>query len=757
MRNAFSSVPFSLMTALLTRLHFSPGFIRLFSHILRLGGFHTQGNAQPFYASSGIRQGCPLSALLFVLFYEIALRCLSHWQPIAFVDDVVAVTLSTSDSVAFIQESRTALQRMGMELNVSKTEVLTVGTMTPIDMNVPSTSPESLAWVYQPRPMGGQPAPPVSSTLPPPPLPPTTITSTTAVTHLGHPLTAELSPQSMYASVRDSVHEVFSQFHKRPLPMYARLRVLNQVLAPLVLYRLECIPPVAKHLEQLGQLTRKFLLGLTDVPSFLSTKTLFSHRKVGLGAFHLPTLVPQRVMDTTHRTIKLLQSMCFAIPPDGWIVQCISDSCAALGVVPHAMAIPSLVRPPCESSTAPHFLPSLDLPYYEVAHPLVLPDKTAYADGSFFPSLSQCASSVILPNHRATVLRPRGKPSCYRAEVYALAMAVDLVSNEFTIFTDSAATLAAVKGSSPRVTLAHAIHHIRKMVAEKHLNLRHIRGHQGFEGNELADKIAKEACLTLPNPPSQVAQHPWDVVVCGELQTPPHKTWVRSHIPCHSHTDIHPWSWKPLVHAGWLPWLFGAKSVKGFAHPSTYWRNQTSPTPCSFCQEHHNASIHGSIGLCNAVRANPLVQLWLHAWGVHTPLITAWREQASARDRFLLGKLVLPNSLVATLRQALGPRGARNAANGFQRHILPSLTAFLPQWSVAERQNFKRKLNPYDPGGWDVGPEPLPTRARRSAPSYPQPRAHLSTCLRRASSTTHPITSYFLPPRPTVHPNASPR
>ena len=390
-----------------------------------------------------------------------------------------------------------------------------------------------------------------------------------------------------------------------------------------------------------------------------------------------------------------------------------------------------------------------------------MPDQTAYADGSFFPSLSQCASSVILPNHRAAVLRPRGKPSCYRAEVYALAMAVDLVSNGSTIFTDSAATLAAVKGSSPRVTLAHPIHHIRKMVAEKCLTLRHIRGHQGFDGNEMADKLAKEACLTLPHPPPQVPQHPWDVVVGGELQIPPHKTWVRSHIPYHSHADIHPWSWKPLVRAGWLPWLFGAKSVKGFAHPSTYWRNQSSPTPCTFCQGHHNASIHGSIGMCNAVNTNPLIQLWLHAWGTHMGLIAAWREHAPARDRFLLGKLVLPNSLVATLRQALGPRGARNAANGFQCHILPSLTSFLPQWSPAERQGFKRKLNPYDPGGWDVGPDPLPSRARHLSPSAPRPHIRPSARVRRSSSTSrpssHPITAYLLPRRPTVHPNASPR
>ena len=743
-RNAFSSVPFALMEALLEHLRFPKSFVQLFSHILRRGQFHVPAHSEPFHASSGIRQGCPLSAMLFVLFYEMALRLLSRWHPIAFVDDLVAVAFDELDARLFISHAHWTLQRMGLDLNASKSEILILGSTTPTEITIPAMPECNLCqWHFQPRPAPGSTAPPILPCSPPPAQPDIVITTSLSVLHLGHHLTSDLKPESMYQMVMKGVQDVFDQFHQRPLPLYARLKVLNQVIAPQILYRLECIPPMKASLDHLGTLTRKFLLALTDVPSFLVSKTLFSHRKVGLGALHLPTLVPQRVLDVAHRTIRLLEQSTSPTPKQGWLVACISACRTVLGV-PGFTASGDSVQPRAEATSTPCLhLTSVDLPCYERHHSLHLPAKTAFADGSFFPSVAQCAASVVLPDQRAFVLRPRGKASCYRAEVYALALAVDVVGHGFTILTDSAAALAAIKGSSPRVTLAHPIAHIRNMVAEKQLILQHVRGHIGVEGNEMADKLAKEACLSIPVPPSQVSCNPWDICVVGELQSPPHKTWIRDLTPHHSQCDIHPWSWKPVTRAGWLPWLFGSKSIKGYAHPSTYWRNQSSPTPCPYCSQFHNASVHGVIGLCQCPEAHPLVQAWLQGWGPHQHLVASWRLRANPRDRFLLGKLVFPDSLITHLKEMLGARIARSAVARFHRTVLPLLHAVLPHWSPEERRTFKRKLNPYDPMGWDRGPGSLPTqtslprRVRRTLTSMPSP-------------SQQRITSFFPPASPAL-------
>ena len=738
-RNAFSSVPFALMMALLARLKFPPNFLQLFGHILYKGCFHMVPSNESFYASSGIRQGCPLSAMLFVLFYDLLLRILSKWTPIAFVDDIAAVTTSEIEAKMFIQEAWSALQRMGLNLNVSKTEILPLEPLAPPTLSIPTTAVPPCTWTYQPPPAPGLHAMDVLPSDPPQPLASSTIPTTSTVMHLGHLLSADLSPATMYADIMNAAHDLFTQFHQRPLPLYARLKVLNQVIAPQLLFRLEHLPPVKACLEHLGTLTQKFLLALSDVPSHLVKKTLFTHKKAGLGAFHLPTLIPQRVLDVVHKSICTLSADKFAIPHNGWLVQCVAACTNVLGIPTTPCPRQTLLQSPARASSSTHYLAALDLYCHETPHPLRILGNEAFADGSFFPSTSQCASSVLLPNHKAFVLKPRGRPSCYRAEVYALAMAVDLVQSGAKIYTDSAAALNAIKGFSTRVTLAIPIHHIRTMAIQKNLRLVHVRGHTGIAGNEIADRLAKSACHSLPAPPPQVAANPWDICVDGELQTPPHKTWIRSLAPHHNHADIHPCSWKPLPRPGWLAWLFGAKCAKGFAHPSSYWRNQRSPSPCQFCAGFHNASVHGHIGLCPNTE-NPLVATWIRSWGPHSALVASWRLQAQARDRFLLGKLVLPNSLVEYLKLALGPRAAKACITSFHTQILRLLPTVLPTWHPEEKHTFKRKLSPYEPAGWDTGPASLP---RPHGPSARQRR--------RTVTTTHsqpPIAQFLLPRRP---------
>ena len=90
----------------------------------------------------------------------------------------------------------------------------------------------------------------------------------------------------------------------------------------------------------------------------------------------------------------------------------------------------------------------------------------------------------------------------------------------------------------------------------------------------------------------------------------------------------------------------------------------------------HHQSVHGLL-TCPSP-SQPFVQAWLQAWGAHQGLTQQWRSQCSQRDRYLLGKLVIPTSLHELLKDALGPRSATKAIKRFQPSVLPLLLPLLP-------------------------------------------------------------------------------
>ena len=139
--------------------------------------------------------------------------------------------------------------------------------------------------------------------------------------------------------------------------------------------------------------------------------------------------------------------------------------------------------------------------------------------------------------------------------------------------------------------------------------------------------------------------------------------------PHHAHSDIHSWSWRYVKFLPWFKWLFGVKAVKGYAHPITYWRNLPSTHPCPYCQLCHNQSVHGALGLCPATE-NPVVRAWLQAWGAQENVVANWRQNASDRDRFLLGKMALPVNLGLYLRKQCGHTHAKKSVLEFQRSVL---------------------------------------------------------------------------------------
>ena len=76
----------------------------------------------------------------------------------------------------------------------------------------------------------------------------------------------------------------------------------------------------------------------------------------------------------------------------------------------------------------------------------------------------------------------------------------------------------------------------------------------------------------------------------------------------------------------------------------------------SFCSEEH-----------------PLVRRWIESWHPHESPIRHWRDSAPRRERFLLGILVLPQSLVAVFSNKVGWLETKRIIHKFQAVVVDML------------------------------------------------------------------------------------
>ena len=150
--------------------------------------------------------------------------------------------------------------------------------------------------------------------------------------------------------------------------------------------------------------------------------------------------------------------------------------------------------------------------------------------------------------------RPFGPPSPYRGEFFAIWLATIFASPQQKIFSDCKGAIKAIMGTKTRVVLGKWITLIRQNIKEKQLLLTHVPSHVGIYGNECADQEAKKAIDQIPINQPQVPTLWHHVISYGEIQCPPHKTWVQFIIPRHTQQGIWKGSFYPLRYAA-AQWL----------------------------------------------------------------------------------------------------------------------------------------------------------------------------------------------------------
>ena len=141
------------------------------------------------------------------------------------------------------------------------------------------------------------------------------------------------------------------------------------------------------------------------------------------------------------------------------------------------------------------------LKQYALEHMAKHSDKlSVYTDGS--KSENGVGFAVISNNFKIQASLPPFA-SIYTAEIYAIKYALINIDSrhltEVVIYSDSQSAIQAIRAYYPENALISDIQYLLHKLSEKKISvvLCWIPGHVGIEGNEKADKAAKEA-ITFP-------------------------------------------------------------------------------------------------------------------------------------------------------------------------------------------------------------------------------------------------------------------
>ena len=151
MTNAFSSVPISLLLALVDRLGAPDRFCKLLNNSLRLSRVVKKGGEREgwFCPTSGVKQGCPLSPGLFVLLMEVAINKIKmvSRETVAFIDDLACVVKDEMEVKILLNKAQLELEKLGLVLNWDKSVVQPFGNKSKFKTYVNTSCDKEGGWV----------------------------------------------------------------------------------------------------------------------------------------------------------------------------------------------------------------------------------------------------------------------------------------------------------------------------------------------------------------------------------------------------------------------------------------------------------------------------------------------------------------------------------------------------------------------------------------------------------------------------------
>ena len=208
---AFPSVPPPMLTGIVKEAGAPENIIRMlgeiYQHTPAVSTLH--GRDLPIRPTTGMKEGCPLSPTLFLLYYDILLRETKERCPGAhlyvFVDDTVVRAPTKESLLHTLDTLHEVAYTMGLRFNKDKTEVYHWAK---------DYSLEPITWQHQLIPV----RPPI-------------------LTYLGHVLAHPTQEDTAWDMVTAQLHHDIAAYRTLPLNAYEKVAIINTVLIPRWTYR----------------------------------------------------------------------------------------------------------------------------------------------------------------------------------------------------------------------------------------------------------------------------------------------------------------------------------------------------------------------------------------------------------------------------------------------------------------------------------------------------------------------------------------
>ena len=197
---AFPSVPRSMLTNIVKNAG------EIYQHTPAVRSLH--GRDLPIRPTRGMKEGCPLSPTLFLLYYNILLRETKERCPEAclyvFVDDIAVCAPTTEALLQTLDTLHEVAHMMGLRFNKDKTEVSLAK----------NYSLEPITWQHQQLPV----RPPI-------------------LTYLGHVPAQPTQEETAWDMVTTQLYDDIAAYRTLPLNGYEKVAIINAVLIPRWTYR----------------------------------------------------------------------------------------------------------------------------------------------------------------------------------------------------------------------------------------------------------------------------------------------------------------------------------------------------------------------------------------------------------------------------------------------------------------------------------------------------------------------------------------